>query len=346
MDATLNDSCTIEIDPRRKLYNELLSELERINDRNLMEGRSRGEGIEAALDAVLAAGFTFDPATDLGRYLLSDLLERTDCLPSVIDYALAHGWNPEAMLPNCPSACAIDYLAWEAPHSLRVPEDTQTVQDRILDLKPNVHAVIYITNQGKPVTPLSQAGATRPSDSEAFETLLSNEVWRRKLLACDEGRDYRAIHHPAADRGMTCTSFRLFGANPAASPTDGFECDGLALDMTSGSISIGRDGLPIHGDVFREAEDEAPVAHLASAKDSGQPTARFGALIDVRFRGEDLPKDQWARVATFIFEHASLIVTRRQDHRLSGRWSLDQTLDNRDFRFEPTTVVPITGDNS
>lgn len=194
MNATLINSFTIEIPARQKLYNELLAKLEQLNERNLAEGRFHDGGIAVALDAILAAGFTFDPATNSGRCLLSDLLERTDCLVSVIDYALAHGWNPEARLPNCPDARAIDYLVWEAPRSLRLPQATLTVQDRLLDLKPNVHAVIYYTNQGKPVTPLSQASATLPSDPEAFETLLSNEVWRRKLLAYDEGRNYRAIH--------------------------------------------------------------------------------------------------------------------------------------------------------
>ena len=116
--------------------------------------------------------------------------------------------------------------------------------------------------------------------------------------------------------------------------------------MTSGAINIGCDGIPIHGDNFYKTEDSAIVSCLACAKDSDQPTLHFGTLIDVHFRGETLNDNRLARSATFVFEHATLLVSHLPDRRLSGRWSLDQTLDKCDFCFKPASPAVSSSEDS
>ena len=326
-------------DQREHVLHEACKKLNEQHYFNELQNLSHETGMSDILLKVLSplgeTCFVEDATDNFREPFLASLLESSDFEPAVLDFALAHGFDPDREyhgdLAQHVSLRAIDLLAVDLSRTLfSDSERVEQLWNRILALKPNMNSRLP---DGKPVI----NAIALPVENTSFindDLIQGQRDWAilRKIESYAQGLPYTRIKAAHFAVGERAWALHIFGLQPDTQVDGAFPMTGLRIKFESGNeLIVGSANIAVLNDHFLKNEDsgrrlifcfdQTPVDAISPESDLDPMPHKIGALEFVSHTYRyDKQLQRLVRVCRLIFSYAEIAITRL-DNRMWCEWS-------------------------
>lgn len=326
-------------DQRERLLTTACKKLNELHYFNTAQNLPHETGMADLLTQELVplgeAYFVEDADDDLREPFLASLLESADFEPAVLDFALAHGFDPNREYHGDPrqhvSFKAIDLLTVDLSRTLfSDSERVEQLWNRILALKPNISSRLpdgesVINSVASPIENIFQINEDLIQGQRDWAIL-------RKIEAYAQGLSYERIKAAHFAVGEEATSLQIFGLQPDTQVDESFPMTGLRVKFESrNELIVGSANIAVLNDHFLNNEesgrrlifgfDQAPLDAVSPESDLDPMPHKIGTLEFVSHTYRyDKQLQRLVRVCRLIFSYAEIAITRL-DNRMWCEWS-------------------------